>query len=136
MGICFSDEFVLYDKKGNVDASYSYNANQLSGISHNNKNMLSFSFSYENSNTLSYLNIIDTDGKTLYNGLNLNKIKHMTFFEETLFLLHEKEIVRVRRDKHSAVILTDGESAETIFALSDNRVLIVYPSYSIIEEFK
>ena len=134
--LCCSDEFFLYNKKGEKKSSYFYNKDQLDGIRFNGSDLIALSFSYENSNSKSYLNIVDTSGKVIFNDLNMDKIRKMSFFDDALFVLQNDALIKISQSKVYEFILNDINDVKDIFALSESQLIISCSTHSNLKELE
>ena len=128
--LCCSDELFRYNKSGEAEYSCTYDSSRLSGIEFNGKDSLAMSFSYENSNSKNYMNCIDTSEKVVYNIPELSKVKKMSFFDDALFVLSGNSIFRIKGEELSKKELELQEEAETVYAISEYEVIVVYATHS------
>ena len=134
--LCCDDEFFVYNKKGIMESSYVYNAEQLSGISFNGDDKLALSFSYENSNTKSYMNIVDTSGRVIYNNLNMDRISHMVFSGDDLCVLQNDAIMICDGKREATIPLDYCEDVKELITVDDKQILIAYSSHSTVKNIE
>ncbi len=134
--LCCADEMLVYSKRGELEGAYSYDSNQLSGIAFNGDDKIALSFSYENSNTKSYISIVDISGKEIYNNSSLDRISHMTFSGNELHILQKEAILTIDGKKEISTPLDSASEVKSIISIDDSQLVVSYSTHSVVLDVK
>ena len=133
--LCCADALYFYNENAELYASYDYEGKSLTSLSYNGEGKVALAFSSEKSINKSYLYIIDTKGKVIYNDTDMDRIDGISFHGESLFVKTEGNIIRIKGKEVDIEPYSSDSLVKRIFAIDSKSCILVSEDYSFVVSF-